>query len=166
MRVVVIRIVVGLCVCLIGAQELAAQRRTENVVLVTLDGARRQEIFGRLDRDIFRSTLKNVAVGSRPAFQKYWASTPEERRRKLMPFFWDTLMMQGSIAGNQRTGSVVRITNEHRFSYPGYSEILTGEAHDDIIKSNDPVQNPFETVLEFARRKLGLQPQQVAAFAS
>ena len=35
------------------------------------------------------------------------------------------------------------------FSYPGYSELLVGRAQDDVIKSNDPTQNPNRTVLEF-----------------
>ena len=61
-----------------------------------------------------------------------------------MPFFWGTLMREhGSIAGNARLGSSVTLTNTHRFSYPGYSEILLGEAHDDEIKSNDPMRNPY-----------------------
>lgn len=60
----------------------------------------------------------------------------------------------------------MHITNSHRFSYPGYAEILTGEAHDEVIKSNDAVQNPYETVLELVRRRLSLSPTQVAAFAS
>ena len=36
-----------------------------------------------------------------------------------------------------------------RFSYPGYSEILTGAAHDEVIDSNDNKRYPFLTVLEF-----------------
>jgi hypothetical protein len=83
-----------------------------------------------------------------------------------MPFFWNTLMTHGSIAGNQLIGSVARVTNTHRFSYPGYAEILTGEAHDAVIDSNDLKQNPFETVLEFVRKKLGLAPDKVGAFTS
>ena len=55
--------------------------------------------------------------------------------------------------------SVVTLTNTHRFSYPGYSEILTGEAHDDVIKSNDRVQNPYPTVLEESEgAKLSCRP--------
>jgi hypothetical protein len=36
-----------------------AQSKTQNVILVTLDGARTQEIFGGLDAEVFRSTNKN-----------------------------------------------------------------------------------------------------------
>ena len=78
-----------------------------------------------------------------PIYKRTGPPTPEARREKLMPFFWGTLMAtHGSIAGNPALGSRVHLTNRHWFSYPGYSEILVGRAHDDVIKSNDPVRNP------------------------
>src|SRR5262245_43645885 len=162
----VIRAVVILCVCLVGSQGTSAQLRTENVVLVTLDGARPEEVFGGLDLDVLRSTAPDKPVDALPAYKKYWAATPEERRTKLLPFFWGTLVAKGAIAGNGPQGSAARMTNTHRFSYPGYTEILTGEAHDAEVKSNDPMQNPFETVLEFVLRKRNLTREQVAAFGS
>ena len=84
-----------------------------------------------------------------------------------MPFFWGTLMRKhGSIAGNRALGSRVYLTNRHWFSYPGYSEMLVGRTQDDVIKSNDPVQNPSRTVLEVLRERLGAPRQGVAVFAS
>ena len=75
-----------------------------------------------------------------------------------MPFFWRELDGRGTARSpaTPRSKSVVTLTNTHRFSYPGYSEILTGEAHDDVIKSNDRVQNPYPTVLEELKSKLAL----------
>src|SRR5438309_6425800 len=139
-----------------------------NVILITLDGVRTQEIFGGLDLDVLRSTVhRDAKVEETRAYQRYWAATPEARRERLMPFFWRALMVEhGSIAGNRSHGSAVRVTNRHRFSYPGYAEILTGEAHDDVIDSNDKRRNPYPTVLEFLVKKLGLGRRQVAAFAS
>lgn len=146
----------------------AAVDRAENVILITLDGARWQEIFGGLDVDVLRSALQPGAkIEETRAYQQYWAATPEARRERLMPFFWGTLIAQhGSIAGNRARGSSVRVTNRHWFSYPGYAEILTGEAHDAAIDSNDKRRNPYPTVLEFLKRKLDLKKPQVAAFAS
>ena len=140
----------------------------DNVILITLDGARVQEMFGGLDIDILRSTLKKgQAVEDQPVYRRFWADSPHARREKLMPFFWKTLMPErGSIAGNGSLGSTVRVTNRHRFSYPGYSEILVGEAHDDAIKSNDPIRNPNVTVLETVRERLSLPPARVATVAS
>ncbi len=145
-----------------------AQERDQRVILITLDGARTEEIFGGLDVDVFKSTLReSQRLEDQPAYKRYWAETAEARRQKLMPFFWGTLMRQhGSIAGNQRLGSAVTLTNRHRFSYPGYAEILLGEAHDDVIKSNDPVRNPYRTVLEELKAQLQLTTAQVAAFTS
>jgi Type I phosphodiesterase / nucleotide pyrophosphatase len=151
---------------ILPAADAIGQRRTENVVLVTLDGARPEEVFGGLDKAILQSTAEKNPVESLPAYEKYWAPTPEARRELILPFFWRTLMAQGSIAGNQALGSAARLTNTHRFSYPGYSEILTGEAQDAVINSNDLRQNPYETVLEFVRRKLDLPVERVAAFTS
>jgi hypothetical protein len=145
----------------------ATQDAGDNVVLVTLDGVRTEELFGGLDLEVLRSTLPTGrSVEETPAYQRYWAPTPEERRRKLMPFFWQLVTLHGSVAGNARIGSEARLRNTHRFSYPGYAEILTGEARDSEITSNDPIRNPFTTVLEGIRRDLKLRPAQVATFAS
>ncbi len=136
------------------------------VVLVTLDGARTEEVFGGLDRDILESTLKSGQnLDTQGVYRRFWAPTAEERRRKLMPFFWTLVTEHGSIAGNRALGSTVRLGNSHWFSYPGYSEILTGEPHDTEIKSNDPVRNPFPTVLEALRRHHALPREKVATFA-
>jgi hypothetical protein len=146
----------------------ALQRTAQSVILITLDGARTEEIFGGLDRDVFTSTLREKqTLEEQPAYQRFWAETPTERREKLMPFFWGSLMREhGSIAGNRTIGSSVTLTNNHRFSYPGYSEILLGEAHDDTIKSNDPLRNPYKTVLEEVQSALKLSRAQVAVFGS
>jgi hypothetical protein len=146
----------------------AAQSTPSRVILITLDGARTEEIFGGLDADVLKSTLReNQRLEEQPVYKRLWAETPEARREKLMPFFWRVLMRQhGSIAGNPRTASPVTLTNTHRFSYPGYAEILLGEAHDAEIKSNDPVRNPFVTVLEEAQARLKLSKAEVAAFTS
>ena len=59
-------------------------------------------------------------AGERSHLQAFLGERSQERRRKLMPFFWGTLMSEhGSIAGNQALGSSVRLTNRHWFSYPG-----------------------------------------------
>jgi hypothetical protein len=144
-----------------------AQTKTENVILITLDGARIQEVFGGLDLDILKDKTRRGKVEDTALYKKYWADTPEARREKLMPFFWGTLLKQhGSIAGNRRLNSAVMTTNKMWFSYPGYSEILTGQAHDDVINSNDRKRNPYPSVLEFLKRKLNLNKNQVALFGS
>ena len=123
--------------------------------------------FGGLDLDILKSTLKkDQSAEDAATYKRYWADTPDARRRKLLPFFWRLVTEQGSIAGNPALGSDARLSNTLRFSYPGYAEILLGQAFDSTITSNDPVRNPHETVLERLRRDLKLTRAQVATIAS
>jgi hypothetical protein len=147
--------------------QTAASRDRENVILVTLDGARTQEMFGGLDTDILASTLKeDQKLESSPTYVRFWAPTREERRQRMMPFLWQLLSTEGSIAGDQSVGSTVQLRNRLWFSYPGYAEILLGEPHDEEIKSNDPLRNPYATVLERLRERLDLPREKVATFAS
>ena len=145
-----------------------AQTDRQNVILVTLDGARVEEMFAGLDTSVLASTLeKGQTLQDHALYTRYWAATPEGRRQKLMPYFWGTLMTaHGSIAGNTKAGSSVTLTNTHRFSYPGYAEILLGEAHDERINSNDPVRNPYVTVLEELKTRLQLSTTDVGVFTS
>jgi hypothetical protein len=148
-------------------QRETAATASDRVVLVTIDGSRTEEIFGGLDLAILESTVKPPRrVEDTDAYKKFWAPTREERRRKLMPFFWRLVSEEGSIAGDSTTGSVVTLRNRHWFSYPGYAEILLGEPHDADIKSNDRIRNPFPTVLERVKDQLKLAPSDVATFAS
>jgi hypothetical protein len=142
-------------------------RHTDRVVLITLDGVRTQEIFGGLDVDVLRAQLKEASLEDSTVYGQFWAETPAARRQKLMPFFWTTLMTShGSIGGNRARGSVVELANRRRFSYPGYAEILTGAARDEVITSNDNRRYPFPSVLEFIRDERQLDRAQVAVFAS
>lgn len=78
----------------------------------------------------------------------FWRPTPDARRQALMPFLWDTIAAKGQIYGNVRKGSVARTTNTYWFSYPGYSETLTG-VFDSAVNSNDYPPNPNPTVFEW-----------------
>jgi hypothetical protein len=151
-----------------SAAASAQTPNAENVVLVTLDGARWQEVFAGMDESLLRATLpKGADVRNSAVYKQFSGATPAERRERLMPFLWRTLVVDhGFIAGDRTAGSVVSVTNRHWFSYPGYSEILTGQAHDDAIKSNDPIRNPFPSVFQFIQRRRQLRPAQIATFAS
>jgi hypothetical protein len=147
---------------------VSAQPPSRNVILITLDGARHQEIFTGLDPGIVREGLKeNQTLEGSALYRTFWAETAEARRAKVMPFFWNEWVVRhGSIAGNPARGSRVTLTNTHRFSYPGYAEILTGAAHDAEIDSNDNRRYPFATVLDVLQRRLGVSATEVAAFGS
>ena len=77
---------------------------------------------------------------------------------------WSTVVGEGSLWGNQHLGSVVEVSNNRVFSYPGYNEILTGFA-DEAIDSNDKNPNANTTLLEWVNRQPGFEGR-VAAFGS
>ncbi len=150
-----------LTTALLGAQP----RRTRNLVLVTADGLRWQEVF----RGAEPAWLEREDMGMKNAGavrRRFAGRSAEERRRALMPFLWTRVAAEGVLFGNRDKGSEVVVRNRHRFSYPGYSEILVGRPQDDVIDSNDNRPNPSPTVLEVLRRELGLPPAKVALFAS
>jgi len=154
-----------LCLLLLGALNVAAQTKTKNIILVTADGLRWQDLFTGIDPLL----MKEKAAGMEKADalrNKLWHESPEKRREALMPFFWTKLAPNGVVLGNVNKGSSVKVTNAYRVSYPGYSEILTGRAQDEAIRGNTPIQNPTPTVLEFIREKLKLRQKQVALFGS
>ena len=138
-------------------------RRTENVVLIVSDGLRWQEVFRGAEE-----ALSNEQCGSIPNLEvfrrEFWRDSPEERRRALLPFFWDVIAVRGQLFGNQTEGSLAHDTNGHDFSYPGYNEMLTG-APDPRIDSNDPVPNRSVTVFEWLNRQPKLAGR-VAAYGT
>jgi hypothetical protein len=155
-------IAVTLCLAALAAGQ---SRKTQNVVLVTSDGLRRQEVFSGIDPLLMAEKVAGMERAE-DLRQKLWAASPAERRERLLPFFWKTLAARGVVLGNLEKASAVEVTNAFRVSYPGYSELLTCRAQDDRIKGNDPIRNPRQTVLELVREKLRLKPAQVALFGS
>lgn len=147
---------------LIAADE-SAHRRTENVFLITYDGLRWQEVFGGADETL----MSKEAGGVRDVNvlkQRFWAETPEERREKLLPFFWKTIVKEGQVFGDPSRGAPARVTNGRFFSYPGYSEILCGFP-DERIDANAKNYNPNVTVLEWLHGRPGYEGR-IAAFTS
>jgi hypothetical protein len=137
--------------------------KTENIFIITLDGFRWQELYGGADSTLLVN--KEYTPNSEELKQKFWADTPEQRRKLLLPFFWSELGTKGQLYGNRLFGNKVNCTNQMWFSYPGYNEILCGFADDDRITSNDKVNNPNVTVLEYLNQKPEFKGK-VAAFGS
>ena len=156
------KIFLALALTLFITPAVSAQTATENVILITMDGLRWQELFGgAVDSMIANEDL----TGDRERMEaSYLAPRAEERRRLLMPFFWESLAPKGMVFGNRWEDSRVDCHNDQWFSYPGYNEILTGRA-DPAITSNDKIPNPNVTVLEWLNNKEELNGK-VAAFGS
>lgn len=143
--------VLFLVASLIAAAADAADLKTRNVVVITTDGLRWQEVFTGAERALMDGKVGGVADVKRVE-ARFWRETPEERRAALMPFLWSKVAREGQVFGNLSRGSSSQITNTMKFSYPGYNEILTGFA-DPRIDSNAKKPNENVTVLEWLHRK-------------
>jgi hypothetical protein len=136
--------------------------KTENVIIVTLDGMRWQEIFGGVDSAILDNPKY---THEKEDIQKMlWSNDANERRKKLFPFLWTTIAPHGQLYGNRNVGSYVDVANPYKFSYPGYNEIFTG--YPDVeVNSNDKIKNKNTNVLEFINKQKGYEGK-VAAFST
>lgn len=150
-----------LCIACLHAA-MATGATASNVILVTVDGLRWQEVFRGADAKLLadeRFTPKGYK-----AFEAHQTAGSERARRQLMPFFWDVIARQGSVLGDRDRGSLMRVTNPWWFSYPGYNEILTGKS-DPAVDSNDKKWNANVTVLEWLNKQPGFAGR-VQAFGS
>lgn len=140
-----------------------AQQSTQNIIVITTDGFRWQEVFKGMDSAIASNSKYNEG-DSAYIFEKYWDEDVTNRRKKLMPFLWGMVAVKGQLFGNRTEGCKVDNANPYWFSYPGYSEIFTGFA-DTNINSNSYPPNPHVTVLEFLNNQPKLKGK-VAAFGA
>jgi hypothetical protein len=139
------------------------KNRIENVVLITLDGLRGEEVFRGAEAAYLtkEAGVKNVDQWK----ERYWRESAEERRKVLMPFLWSQWVTEnGWVAGDLERDSVVAVSNGLYFSYPGYNELLTGKP-DPKVDSNNKKYNQNITFLEHLHNKPEYRGK-VAAFCS
>ncbi|MET2983708.1 alkaline phosphatase family protein [Aureibaculum conchae] len=146
-----LKVKILLLVLLLSLIGFAQKSEVENIILISVDGLRWQEVFQGADSLLVKD-------------KKYWAETADERRKKLLPFFWETIAKKGQLYGNRNLGNKVNVKNEYWFSYPGRSETLCGY-YDPKVNSNGYPNNPNENVLEFLNNQNGYKGK-VATFAS
>jgi len=141
---------------------LSAQSfKTKNVVIVTLDGLRWQELYRGADSALINSKYTE----DKPNVQKdYWSESLTDRRKMLFPFIWSAIAEKGQLYGNRDLGNKSEVANTYKLSYPGYNELFTG-ATDAHINSNAPRFNPNVNLLEYINKQPGFE-NKVAVFAS
>lgn len=139
-----------------------AQNKTKNLVIVTLDGLRWQEVFRGADSVMVNTTEYNS--DKEGITRRFVASSPQKRRELLMPFLWSSVVQKGQIYGSRDIGNRAEVSNPYKFSYPGYSELFTGFA-DPRVNSNDKVPNPNINVLEYINKQKEFEGK-VIAFTS
>ena len=147
---------------LYGTTRGQADLKSKHIFIITADGLRWQEVFGGASPDI----LGNPEYVKDTTLLKslYGDSTPELRRKKLMPFFWNLIAENGQLYGNRQFGNKVNVKNFFKISYPGYNEILTGYA-DPIFIPNIPLNNRSINILEYFNKKSDYSGE-VVAFSS
>jgi hypothetical protein len=127
------------------------RHRTENLFLITVDGLRWQEVFTGAEELLVNTENGGVSDTNRVR-SDFLRSTPEERRKALLPFFWSEIVDRGQVLGNRTKASYAQVTNGKKFTYPGFNEMLTGFV-DPGIDKNEKRNNPNVTVLEWLHRK-------------
>jgi hypothetical protein len=140
----------------------SAQNSQRNIFIITTDGFRWQEVFNGADSIIIRDT--NFVKDTSIIRQQYWSNDLIERRKKLLPFFWNVIVEKGRLSGNRAFGNDVNVANLFKISYAGYNEILTGYT-DNLFIPNLHVRNKNLNILEFLNTQKGYTGK-VAAFSS
>jgi len=133
----------------------------DNLLLVTIDGLRWQEVFRGLDQGIV-NTLKQEQ--KQALLAQFDGDGVAAKREKIMPFLWQILAKKGQMLGNRDQGSNMRVANDRWFSYPGYNELLSGKADPSIV-SNAAILNPNVTFLEWLNQQKDFHSK-VAVFGS
>lgn len=150
MKIHMIKILTLQLLILFNVIPLLSQNQTKNVILITLDGFRWQELFRGADPGILSNPkfIKDGVMNN-----EFDVDVKEDRRADLLPFFWNTIATQGQLYGNRSLKSYVNCSNPYWFSYPGYNEMLIGSV-DRKIRSNRKIVNANSTVLEFINQQL------------
>lgn len=142
------RTLIHLALILLSSPLFAQEpQHAENIIIVTLDGLRWQELFTGADEKLIDAKAGGVK-DLRALRETYWRPTPEARRSAMMPFLWSVMAKQGQVYGDPDRSASALLTNGLKFSYPGYSEMFCGVA-DRTIDSNDKKDNPNLSVLEY-----------------
>ncbi len=139
---------------------LAFSQKAENIIIITTDGFRWQDVFKGMDTAIANDNRFNQG-DSAGIYKKYWANDPAERRKKILPFMWSKIEKDGQIYGNRDLNSNVNNANPYWFSYPGYNEIFTGYP-DTAVNSNSYKPNPNTNLLEYLNKQPKFKNQIVA----
>ena len=120
MKVMIRRWILALAMGQLGASMAMGEESrtaTRNVVLVTTDGLRWQEVFRGADASLLNKPDGGVADVD-ALRREFWRETPEARREALMPFLWSIVARQGQIFGNADKGSPAQGHQRQEFLLP------------------------------------------------
>jgi hypothetical protein len=150
---------------LIAPPGFAEELKTQNVILLTLDGVRIEEIFAGLDETIAAYDEQKIYSEIATARERYGTGNAEQKRAALMPNLWQQLIPQGVMLGNPAYNNHVKVQNQAGWSRPGYTEIMTGGPRVEVEEYDDQ-RFAHKTVLEVAQEQLQLEYGQVIQIGS
>lgn len=138
------------CILCLAHAAALANGDSSKLVIVTIDGLRWQEAFGGADAKLLNN--KDFVENIDAIKTRFWHPNIEERKKQLMPFLNNVIGKEGTLIGDRNNGSMMSLTNNQHFSYPGYNEIFTGRV-DDNLNSNAKILNPNITFLEWLNKR-------------
>jgi hypothetical protein len=125
----------------------------ENVILVTWDGVRREELLGGADSYL----IERGGLRSSP-----WSGAAPSA---IAPFLLGKVAQaQAVFVGDEQLGSEVEVSSRHFISLPSYEVITTGRVQD--CSSNGCREIPQESLLDRLQRELVLSFEQLALISS
>lgn len=151
--------IIPVLLILLCARPLVA---AENAVLITLDGLRWQELFRGLDEDL--ATHEAYSEQSALIRRRFEGMNSADSAAAIFPFIYSSVFAGGSYVGDRDSNSCAAVSNPWYFSYPGYSEILTGVVNESI-DSNAKIDNPERTIHELLNARADFRGR-TAAFGS
>ena len=123
---------------------------TTNIFIITIDGYRWQELFNGADSNIIIN--KKYCSDAETLNSLYGGTYPVERRKSLMPFMWNVIVKKGQLYGNRNFDNNVNVSNPYALSYPGYSEMFTGNVDLSITTNNKNI-NGNKNIFEYLNSK-------------
>src|SRR3954471_8230148 len=80
-----------------GSQDTQS-KAVRNVLVVTMDGMRWQEMFGGMTSDLLTQKEGGVsAAAKKKSEERFGGVTSEDRRAKLLPFIWTVVAKAGQV---------------------------------------------------------------------
>ena len=132
---------------------VSSKAQAPNLVIITIDGLRWQELYMGLDTVIVNNKLYNQgdSIGLYSLYNK----------QPIMPFVSKVMGKQGQLWGNRNAYTFSYNNNPYWFSYPGYSELLCGFV-DTAINTNKYTNNPHHNLLDYLQNQSAYHNKVVA----
>jgi hypothetical protein len=137
-----------LCFSFVLTVSAAEPLKTKNVILVTTDGLRWEEVFRGAEEMLINQGVRKL--GDTNAIRKsFWRDTPEERREALFPFLWGTVAKHGQLWGNRDLGKARSARVERAQLLLSRLQRIPHRHRRPAIDSNDKILNANTNVFEW-----------------